>query len=360
MMNGTMNRTVVWGLTASLMAMTVVAGCLSRTTGNEGNLTFSFAADDNLLDFNKPIGVGARLELTVRESGNNRGVTLLDAKFDDESLGVISFDGNKIIVEGLAEGNAELQVDAELRDGTVVSDSVNLLARVPEVLKLNHTCSDDREALYLTGQRILVPFDMERSNGQPVIGFGLYPVSFDPADALTLDESIAAQQFMHLDTSETAQTVTLKSDIDDTSLTLKLTDPADIDGAELIADFRALVDVPAIYYALPTVGGQRVCQALTDPTVTSDTPEVCEVTRPEDNTDPAAPDNELGFIRVLGKQVGVCSFTVTYPESGASTQLSVDIIDIEEPGDDNAEQEDEGADGAEEDNGEESEESQQG
>lgn len=51
-------------------------GCESTITGNEGNFQFSYPADDRVLDFNKPIAIGARLDVSVRTAGDRTAVTL--------------------------------------------------------------------------------------------------------------------------------------------------------------------------------------------------------------------------------------------------------------------------------------------
>ena len=51
------------------LAVPSLTSCRSEITGNEGNLEFSYVADDDLLDFNKPLAVGASLDLRVTPAG---------------------------------------------------------------------------------------------------------------------------------------------------------------------------------------------------------------------------------------------------------------------------------------------------
>ncbi|HCF56896.1 MAG TPA: hypothetical protein DFS52_02730, partial [Myxococcales bacterium] len=62
-----------------VFAAVAIAGCQSMITGNEGNLEFSYRADDEVRDFNKPIAVGAKLDLEVRTNGTRQTVELLEA-----------------------------------------------------------------------------------------------------------------------------------------------------------------------------------------------------------------------------------------------------------------------------------------
>ncbi len=72
----------------------LLVSCSSLTTGNEGNLTFAYIADEDLLDFNKPIAVGALLDLRVTEVGSQRAVEITSVTSGDTSvLEVVSFEG---------------------------------------------------------------------------------------------------------------------------------------------------------------------------------------------------------------------------------------------------------------------------
>ena len=318
-MNGAITRI---GALAFLVAVTA---CESKLTGNEGNLTFSYTADDNFLDFNKPIGVGARLDYEVEEVGSNRPVTLTSVSVSD-GFAVIDFSGNDFTLEATAAGNALVEVEATTRDGEATFDSVNINAAVPDVLRLGHTCTSENAARYLNGQRIVVPFELERSNGQPVIGYGLYPVTFSDPSSLSLDTSIRAQQFLHLDTGLVGN-VTISSTIDATTLSLQIISRAEIDGAEIVLGNLQETDVGDrnAYYILPLAGGNRICQADVQKSVASTTPSICTV------ADRAAPtgDREFGWIEVTGLSAGLCEFTVTYPEGngggGATVPLQISI-----------------------------------
>ena len=62
-----MNRTHLLLTIGALLA--IGTGCTSKITGKEGNFQFAYAADDDPLDFNKPIAVGGRLDLRVTQVG---------------------------------------------------------------------------------------------------------------------------------------------------------------------------------------------------------------------------------------------------------------------------------------------------
>ena len=316
----------------ALLTFVLMPGCKSVLTGNEGNLEFTYPADDRVADFNKPIAVGAKLELEVRDAGSRKAVSLTSASTEDDSvLRVVSFSGSKLILEGVSSGGTLVLVEANTTGGAL-GDSVNMLARVPEVMKLANTCVTEASAQYLTGQDIIIPYDFEMSNGQPVIGFGYFPITLEPATGMTLDTTSVDQQWFHFTTGATAQNVTLSNSIDSTTLTLELVEVGSVDGGMLQLDslLPAEVGKKRALYVLPTANGRPICQAQTDYSVVTDSPEVCTVTAI------VAPDTadlgvakEFGWLEVEGLTAGTCNFTVTYTEGaagvGASSALAVPV-----------------------------------
>jgi hypothetical protein len=94
-----------------------------------------------VFDFNKPIAVGARLDIEVTDVGAQLPVELSAASFDDPAvLDVVEVEGSVVTVEGKGDGGALLEVEGTTSQGETLTDSVNLLSRVPEVHRLSHTC----------------------------------------------------------------------------------------------------------------------------------------------------------------------------------------------------------------------------
>ena len=312
------------------LVLAAMLGCDSTITGNEGNLTFSYDADDAVLDFNKPIAVGAMLDLMVAEVGTGEDAAILAASTDDEAvLSVTEFAGATLTLEAMTEGSALVLVDAETSSGPV-SDSVMMSAAVPEVLIMSHTCGEQGGA-YLTGQSIYVPFEFELANGQPVIGYGYYPVNSSNQDVLVRDESFNGQQYMRLDTLAAGE-ASLDSDIDDGSLALTVVDEAAIDGVtEPLAFVLEDIDVGDTnpFYVLPSVAGVSVCQAQATMEVQSDTPELCAVRTIGSEVAAGDARYESGWFEIEGLQEGTCAYTVTYPlgadGAGASASFTFPI-----------------------------------
>ncbi len=310
----------------AFMAVTILA-CSSRLTGNEGNFQFSYTADDRITDFNKPIAVGGYLDIEVTDVGALQPIELLAAAFDDvETLDVVSFSGSTITVTGVADGSALLSVEGTTAGGETLTDAINMLAGTPEVLLISHTCEG---SAYLTSQRIWLPFELEKENGQPVIGYGYYPVTLAPESSLSLSVDDSGQQYMAFDTTDAPGSATLASTIDDTTLAMTIVTPADITGVdeptEWVFEDIDVGDTNA-FYVLPTTDTDTICQAQVTKIVTSDTPDICTVADIEPSD---ASTYEYGWFEVTGVAEGECLFTVTYPEgsggAGTSAQFSYPI-----------------------------------
>jgi hypothetical protein len=309
-----------------------LAACVSKTTGNEGNFEFSYVADDRIGDFNKPLAVGAFLDLEVRDVGDRSPVDLVAAAFDDSSvLEVVSFSGHEITITANASGNALLEVEGTGSAG-LLTDSVNMLARVPEVVKLRHTCDSATGAAYLASQKVYVPFDMEMANSQPVIGYGYYPATASDTGALAFDEASSGQLLLAFDTGATAAQLTLDSDLDDTSLDVTIATEAEIDGVqEPIAYVLEDIDVGDVnsFYVRPTVGALTVCQGNTTKTVSSANSGICTVTDREPESEAGDLKYEYGWFQIEGVAQGTCMYTVTFTDgnsgSGASAQFTYPI-----------------------------------
>lgn len=306
----------------AIVALTLgmVGACESKVTGNEGNFQFSYPADDDLFDFNKPIAVGARLDITVEQQ--DVAVDLREAKSDDPAVEVVDFNGSVFTVEAQSEGNVLITVEGSV-DSKVLTDSVNLTARIPDHHGLRHSCGDDGQVAYLAGQKAYVPFDMTMENGQNVIGYGYYPVTF--SGGATLDVAHQGSQYFRID-AVTAGSFQITSDLDATTLDLTIVDEADIDGvAEPFAFVFEDIDVGDTnpFYVLPMVGNRTVCQAIVDVVVTSDTPSICTV-RDSNSIAGESTDagKEAGWFQITGVAAGTCEYTVSYPTSGASAQFS--------------------------------------
>ncbi len=318
------------------VAALLTSGCVSKITGNEGNLTFQYAADDDLLDFNKAIAIGAKLDLTVRTAGAEEAVDLTDATTQKPAvLKVAAFSGHTLTVEGVGEGNTLVEVTAKKADGTTVTDSVNMRAAKAEVLKMRHYCTSETTGHYLVNSQALLPFELERKNGESVIGYGYYPVSISPATGATHNTTNKAQVHLWLDTGKTPTVVTLQSDIDATTLKMQLHEESEIDGALLDGGKAAAQAFVGLnHYALvrPTIAGAPVCQANADFEAEATTEETCTVKALKAKRTGADVETGWGWVEIQGKKAGKCNFNVSYPKAdggkGLVVPLEVAILEV--------------------------------
>lgn len=307
-----------------LATLVVLHGCQSSLTGNEGNLLFSYTADDDFEDFNKPLAVGAKLEVRVLQSGTRTPVELTDVRSTDDSVLIVdSVAGNRIVLMGAGEGSSLIEVEAQLPGGDTVTDSVNMLASEPDRLVLRHTCAAEGmdEVKYLAASTdVWLAYDLELQDGQAVIGYGLHPVQFDPADLITLNRSSTDQAHLHLDLPAEPAEVTVSSTIDDEQATISVVDPGAIDGAEmnpLSQELTIATNSAPLLHFWPTVQGARVCQAQTPLSAESLTPEVCTVNEVDEDVIDLL--NQFNSIQLEAHTAGTCEFEVTF-ESGNDGQ----------------------------------------
>lgn len=314
----------------------LLAACQSSLTGNEGNLLFSYTADDQVGDFNKPVGVGASLEIRVATAGSLKPVSLTSVTSSDPGvLEVVSTGTTSFVVRGVSNGTALIEVEADGLDGETF-DSVNMLAAAPEVVKLYHSCElpNQTTATYQAGAAILVPFDLEKANGQAVIGYGLHPVEIAPTAGATLDETSTDQANLHVQLGNAAGELTISSALDDHAITLNVVEAGAIDGAAFSPlstdgqDVVVFVSETRFAHVFPMVGPNRVCQATATMTAVSATPDICKASVAE-NLGETTSVNESLWLKLEGVAFGECLIDVTFPDgaagAGSTTQLKVSV-----------------------------------
>ncbi|MEL6546614.1 MAG: hypothetical protein AAFQ82_18450 [Myxococcota bacterium] len=294
----------------------VSVGCTSTQTGNEGNFDFTYFTDDNFRNFNKPIAVGAFLDLFVDQTGTGRDVSLSSATTDDPMvLNVVEVSGQRFRVEATGVGTSRIFVEGTV-SGVTETDSVDMRTAIPERLRLSHTCTTSDTGTYLADSNILIGYELELLSGEAVIGFGEYPVAEIPA-GLTIDMGADNQTFIPMRTGF-AGSYDLDSTIDAERLFVQVVEPSSIDGVTLqLGGLQStFVNDTDFYYVLPTVGGAPVCQADIQYSVSTSTPTVCSV----QENDPTDRENEFGWFQVTGVSTGTCVVDVTYP--GSSMMLN--------------------------------------
>lgn len=318
------------------------AACQSSLTGNEGNLTFYYPTDDEL-DFNKPIAVGAKLDLTVKTAGVPHANVDLTAVTTGNSQVLASkgFLGNAFTIEAVGDGNTSITVNAKKADGTATHDTINMLARKAEVLDMVHSCSALPLAYYLVDKDIFVPYDLKLKDGRAVIGYGYHPLTIAPATGLVWNQVNKAQWAYVYHTQKLPGDVTLTSQLETgKSWSFRLVDESQIDGGRVDPvtgkTIEVLAGTSAFLLARPTIGGQPLCQPDTTFTATGKSPDICTVT-PSAAKLPNSKEfvEAWSWVTVKGSKVGVCEFDVTWPKGnkgqGVTVPMKVNIVQLLKP-----------------------------
>lgn len=322
-------------LTAALIAIMGTA-CTSTITGEEGNLKFSYYSSDDASNFNKPIAIGARLEVRVEDAGsgdNDDTVVELVSSSDEAIIKASKGGGDTIILEGIGEGSAQISVDAAVaRTSTTESDRFTMRTAVPESIELSNLCDSDGDQFYLVSEKeIFLGYDMKLNDGQEVIGYGYYPLSVEPEGGVTIKQDSKTYDFVVLETGSTAGQITLTSEVSDESWTINLVEPAAIDGAALLFEEAVDVGESETFRVEPTVQGSTICQSSAVVDIEVLTPEVCDVEKLEDEAEELTSSltRLSGWLKVSGKQVGDCKFTATYAAGnggeGAAKELTISV-----------------------------------
>jgi hypothetical protein len=304
-----------------VLAVLLSLGCRSSVKGNEGNFRFSYWSGDWTSEFDKPVAVGAYLDLAVRGVGSLASVDLSEADFDDPSvLDVTSFSGEDITIQGIGEGVSLLQVEGTLK-GEILTDSVDMEATIPEVLEMSHTCTEAEDAAYLIAHEVVIGFEMAMSDSQTVIGYGYYPVELT-ATAATVSHDSTSLQWITFNTGDMTEDALLLSTIDESSLSIHIGSESDIDDIEEPIDWsdeEINVGDTNPFYVRPSLDNRVVCQGDVSVSVISDTPGVCEIEAYNKLTDD---QHESGWFAIAGLAEGTCLYSVTYPGGAAGAGVS--------------------------------------
>jgi hypothetical protein len=218
-------RTVV-GLSLILAMVGLFAGCdLNRHTGHHGQLVFEFYSDKDTYNFNKPIIEGGYLDLFLYDVGEERPTEVQTAvSLDPDIARIEGHVANLVVVQGLAPGRARIEVRAVDEDGLVRPDTIAVRVDKPQTVRFDESHAhvvngastsigvhgpydpdeddeadeDEAEAtvVFQTGARVEIPWTRTSANGEPLVGYGVFPVAVAPAgaakihDRLTEDDSI--------------------------------------------------------------------------------------------------------------------------------------------------------------------------
>lgn len=323
-------------------ALVLALGCQSSLTGNEGQLTFLYPTDDEL-DFNKPIAVGGKLDLTVKTAGLPKSdVSLTKVEpANKQVFKVAGMMGGAFTLEGVGEGNTSISVTATKADGTSTHDTINMMAKKPEVIEVAHSCGGSTVGYYLVNKTVFLPYDLKLKDGRAVIGYGYHALKATPETGLQWDHIHKAQWAYVYKTAAVPGDVTLTSALEaGKSWTVRLVDEGQIDGGRLEGvsgkTLEVLAGTSAIVLARPTVGGNPVCQPDTTFTATAKTPDICTVTATAANAPTSKGLVEAwSWVTVKANKLGVCEFDIVWPKGnkgqGATAPVKINVVQVVKP-----------------------------
>ena len=189
----------------SLAMFVAAAGCnLNSRPGDRGRLLFQYYSDKDARNFDKPIIAGGHLRVYVYDIFERRRTEILEAA--SQTPGVARVEGavdHLFVVHGVAPGRATFEVCARDADGEVRRDTVDLRvertqavqmhpkgarAFTGRVLRARDPVVGEKKLTVTTGSRIRIPWRRETAEGEPLIGYGVYPIAIEPAGAATLHD----------------------------------------------------------------------------------------------------------------------------------------------------------------------------
>ncbi|QDG52158.1 hypothetical protein FIV42_15825 [Persicimonas caeni] len=231
-------------------AALVATGCdLNRHTGEHGQIVFEYYSLEDHTNFNKPIIEGGRVELFLYEVGDEAPLDVIAATSLAPDTAVV--DGhvaNLVVVHGLAPGRARFEVRAVDEDGEVhvdtlamrvdrartirmygddasvfngASDSSDTHIAMAKLAAETHLMDEEdweddeddededdavQRLTFETGDRVEIPWTRYSATGEPLIGYGAYPIAIDPPNAAKLHDRLTDDDAFTLFMPEEPQT----------------------------------------------------------------------------------------------------------------------------------------------------------
>lgn len=319
----------------SLISLITISACIPSAQGVNDNITFSYDAKGG--QFSRAVAIGASLELEVRDNGNKK-LFVREVTIDEPDIfKVVERGESSITLKAIGDGNTMVSVIAQNSSGQTVTDEILMRASKPATIKVTHACADEDELVgyYLKAQEIELPIVALNQDDGELVGVGgdLVELNAELAQLVSLNLS---RQTLKLKLGETPGEVELKSAYDaNFKRVIKIVEPAQIDDITLEQGDEVVVGSGSFMTVRPAIMGGAICGSTLPLTITTLTPEVCDVatvterlSEADQPVDPAAL-GDSGLIDVEGKAAGDCKFTVTYPQgaagAGASAEFTVKI-----------------------------------
>lgn len=304
-----------------------VSGCYSKATAYDGKFTFAYASMVEHDNFVKPIAPGAKLEVHAFANGTQDYLTLKSARsLRPDVVAVQSVKEKSLVLVGKTPGVAEIELTATDASGAEVVDKMFFHVAKPAKHGLGHWCTEEPEAAYVVGDEVVVNHDMKTADKRSVVGFDYLPITVEPRGALQLVHQPQAGGYYAF-TAKSAKKVTLRSNIDDKTLTLKVVERRDLTDATLFYGERMIEGRGAYIVAEVHAGETTLCSQNALTKARSLTPDICKVTAKLDEDPDEGESNREQLARITALAFGVCKFEMTLPElaNGKGVVLSGEV-----------------------------------
>ncbi len=251
-------------------------------------------------------------------------------------LSVVSVLDGKLVVRGGAPGVAELTVTARDSAGKILTDTMFFHVAKPAVHRLEHACTEASSAAYVKGAPLDIHHALATADRRTVIGYDYAPITVEPKDALELVAQPQGSPIYRFVAKSANPRVTVRSEVDQRVLTLRVVDRADLDDVTLENTERMLVGQVAYAVAWVNLEGATLCSQDARTKARSLTPAICSVTAKLDD-EPGEEENHAQLADITALAFGTCRFEVTLPDlaggRGVTRTSSVAIGRAEFPGD---------------------------
>lgn len=342
-------------LTVVMAAVAVAAsvtGCYAKATAYNGRFTFGYASGVDVDNFVKPIAPGAKLDVVAFANGTEDKLTITKATSSKPGvLAITSTEDGKVVLRGVAPGVSDIEITTTDPRGNTLVDRMFFHVEKPAVHKLEHACTEERDAVYVQGDQAFVFHQLATADGRPVIGYDYAPLRVEPASALELVPPRQGASGYGFRTAKKAARVTVSSTVDDTAVSMRVIGREEIKDATLSCNGCRVLERGSIWvFAHTTFGSAPLCSQNAKTLAKSLTPDICSVTAKLDDDGEEAltrthedddDSNRAQVAVVKGLKFGVCKYEVTLPElnGGRGLRLAGEakVGRVEFPGDSAAE-----------------------
>lgn len=334
----TMSRSALLALSVLTVGALALGGCYSKATAYDGKFTFAYASMVEHENFVKPIAPGAKLEVHAFANASQEKMTIVGARSSKPGVVTVhAVEEHGVVLLGREPGVAEIEITARDPSGRELVDRMFFHVAKPVTHHLEHACSEERRAVYVRGEDIVIHHALATSDRRPVIGFEYAPLRSDPAGALELVQQPQAGGHYVFRAASARPSVALRSTIDGGELTLRIVERGDLEQAALHHADRMLIGESAYVVADVRHGDGPVCNQTALTKARSLTPDICKVTAKLEDDPDGGETNREQLARIEALAFGVCTFEVTLPElakgRGVVLKGTVKVGREEYPGD---------------------------